>query len=163
MKEVFKAKVIEEKGAMQSLDILHRAYYLTKINKFTVGEIVYITLDTRKPKRTVSQNNLYWLYLQNIAEETGNDKDYLHRHFTKTHGVKETVSGKLNGVETVETIYKSTSIYTKPEFTEYMNSIQADTGIPIPDTELFMFGDVAKTEESIRENYPENTQEDPKF
>ena len=163
MKEVFKSEVIEGKGAMHSLNILHKAYYLTKINKFTVGEIVYITLDTKKPKRTVSQNNLYWLYLQNIAEETGNDKDYLHRHFTKTHGVKETVSGKLNGVETVETIYKSTASYNKGEFSDYMLSIQSDTGIPIPDTELFMFGDVAKTEESIRENYPENTGEEPKF
>ena len=162
MKEVFKSKVIQ-KGANKGLDILHKPYYLTKINKFKVGDIVYITLDTRKPKRTVSQNNLYFLYLENIGKETGNDKDYLHRHFTKTHGVKESVSGKLNGIETVETIYKSTSEYNKGEFTEYMNSIQSDTGIPIPDTELFMFGDVAKTEEQIRENYPENTGEEPKF
>lgn len=49
--------------------------YIINKNKYilTFGEI--------KEKRTLDQNKLYWVWLNCIEMETGNDKDELHEYF----------------------------------------------------------------------------------
>ena len=79
-----------------------------------------IELTEHKPKRSVRQNALYWMWLTCIQDETGNDKDLLHKFFAK----------KYLGVEEVEVFgerqlkIKSTPKADTKEFTEYLDKIK---------------------------------------
>lgn len=37
-----------------------------------------VTVQPVKKRRTLSQNNLYWSWVEKIAQETGNDRDDVH-------------------------------------------------------------------------------------
>ena len=90
----------------------------------------------RSKKRSTSQNSLYWLYLEVIANETGNESaEDLHEFFKsrllpRRHA---TIKGKRGAVE-IE-IPKSTKELTVGEFVDYMLKIEVMTGIPVPDPE----------------------------
>jgi hypothetical protein len=40
-----------------------------------------IKIEPKKTVRTIASNRLYWLWLACISDETGSDKDELHRYF----------------------------------------------------------------------------------
>lgn len=93
-----------------------------------------ISLDVRlwSRKRTLSQNNFYWTYLEAIERETGENANDLHEYFRRIFlkPVERTVLGQI-------ALYpRSTTELNKEEFSEYLDKICARTNIPLPDPEL---------------------------
>lgn len=89
-------------------------------------------------KRTLSQNNLYWLWLTCIEKETGNNKEYLHAYFKEQYLNKKKVVVFGKDIEVEE----STKEKDTAEFSNYMNKIQAemaDEGIilPLPEDQYY--------------------------
>ena len=69
--------------------------------------------------RTLSQNRLYWLWLNYLEKETGNDKNDLHEFFKmKFLEIKTT-----NIFDNEMKIYQSTAKLNKIEFMEYLDKI----------------------------------------
>jgi len=99
---------------------------------FSEDKRVYVK--EHKEKRTISQNSFYWLWLQAISRETGNETDDLHDFFAKKFLPMDEVKifNKM--------IYKrcSTTTLTTDTFTQYLNKIQvfaAQQGITLPNPE----------------------------
>lgn len=86
-------------------------------------------LEYVQPKRSLSQNNYYWMYLGVIARETGDHEKALHEFFKQEFLPKKTIAilGKAR------TITKSTTSLTKLEMGEYLDKICAMSGVPLPD------------------------------
>lgn len=125
---VFSGTIVSGKLAID-----HPAYYRTRIGKLADGK-VQIVIRKVKNKRSEAQNRLYWVFLTAIADETGNDDVLaLHEHFKQRflfRGVKKLrVGGNVVDVP----IYGSTTDLSKGEFIEYMMSIEAESGVAIPD------------------------------
>lgn len=81
--------------------------------------------------RSLSQNALYWMFLEQIEIETGNNTDDLHewakRKFLKPKMIK------VNGEEMK--IPGSTTDLNKIQFSDYMDKIASEVGVAIPDSE----------------------------
>ncbi len=107
----------------------------TYVTKLPDGKQFDVNITQKRQKRTISQNSLYWLWLTCIHNETGNDKDILHREFAKMYLPKK--SGHFFD-EVVEHPVSTTSLDTK-QFTEYLDKIQvfvnAELGIVLPNPE----------------------------
>ena len=84
--------------------------------------------------RSLSQNNLYWMYLEIIERETGNNANDLHEYFRRVLLSPKTL--KVMGKEIK--IARSTTELKKHEFSDYMDKINALVNIPIPDTESYL-------------------------
>lgn len=97
-----------------------------------IGKILSIKPQIRT--RSLSQNNLYWMYLGVIEHETGNVADDMHEYFRRTLLPPKFI--KVMGKEIK--IPGSTSGLSKNEFSEYMEKIYAETEVPIPDTEKYL-------------------------
>lgn len=111
------------------------------------GKKVVVEITEDKPKRSLDQNALYWLYLNVIAKETGNLEDDLHQLFKRKF--LPPVPKKILNVEFK--LPASTTNLTKVEFGEYLHKISAFTEIPIPET--------IKKEFNIESVYPINNLE----
>ena len=96
-----------------------------------IGKPVWITVETEENKRTIQQNRYYWLYLEVIADETGDVADDLHEFFRRKLLPPKWITAQ--GEETK--IPRSTTDLSKAEFTEYLDKICAKTNIPLPDAE----------------------------
>ena len=69
--------------------------------------------------RTLSQNRLYWLWLNYLEKETGNDKNDLHEFFKMKFLEIKTTNIFGNEMK----IYQSTAKLNKIEFMEYLDKI----------------------------------------
>lgn len=87
----------------------------------------------RTKKRTLNQNALYWLFLDHIEQETGNNADYLHEYFRRTLLPPKFI--KVLGKEIK--VSKSTTELNSYEFRNYLDKIAAESNVAIPDTEDF--------------------------
>jgi len=94
-----------------------------------------VVIDVILRKRTLNQNSYYWVYLEVIAKETGNDKDDLHELFKSIFLPSKVV--KIKGKKHTHefTRKKSTTELTRSEFSEYMERICAYTEVPLPHPE----------------------------
>lgn len=157
----FKA-IIKEKPndyPHKTLGIVAKDFFQDTLNKFNLGQEVYLTIDDRKPKRSEAQNDLYWLYLTYIGSETGNHKDDLHFDFSEDLNY-----GRFN--KRGRWMPKSTKIMRKGEFREYMLRIQMLTGYKIPDTQAYLLGskeEREKTQQLLEKEYPEVEDNEVKF
>jgi hypothetical protein len=98
------------------------------------------TLRIEKPKsvRSMQQNSFYWVYLELISRETGNDPNDLHEYFkTKMLPRKIVEIHGKHGHYEFEKI-KSTTELSKLEMGEYMDKICAVTEVPIPDPKEYL-------------------------
>lgn len=99
------------------------------------GKRYNVRVTLKREKRTVDQNSLYWLWIACIADETGNEKMYLHEFFKgKFLGYNEqVVFGQ------VVTTPKTTTTLDTKQFTNYLEDIKvfaaAELGIILPDPE----------------------------
>ena len=93
------------------------------------GKKLFIEIEREKGKRTLSQNDFYWLYLGVIERETGNLATDLHELFKRK--LLPPIPKKILGVEFK--IPASTTTLNKIEFGEYLDKISAMTCVPIPD------------------------------
>lgn len=117
------------------------------------GDNVTITLTNKAPKRTLQQNNYYWLYLGLIALSSGHDTKMLHDRFRGeflSKGITEVFGAKTRKV-------KSTTDLNRPEFCEYLERIEVLTEIPLPDCEPFLkpltYAEYDKLSEAQRSSY----------
>ena len=99
--------------------------------KDNVGKVLRIELP--EPKRSLSQNALYWVYLTKIALETGDDTDDLHEVFKKMFLPRRIV--RVGKSKKDVSILGSTTKLKKHEFGEYMDKIERRTEILIPTKE----------------------------
>ena len=92
-----------------------------------------LKLEPLKEYRTGSQNNLYWLYIDIIANETGNDSIDLHLFFKSKLLPRKKII--IRGKKTAHEFERETSTteLSKLEFGEYMDKISQLVEIPIPD------------------------------
>ena len=83
--------------------------------------------------RTLSQNALYWLFLDVIEKDTGNNASDLHEFFkAKLLPPKFIVIKGKKGLHEVK-VPRSTTELGKVDFGEYMDKISAMVGIKVPD------------------------------
>lgn len=94
-----------------------------------INEGAKYRLEKVETKRSLTQNRFYWVYLQLIEKETGNDANDLHEYFKRTKLPPKFI--KVMGKEIK--VPKSTTELDKLEFGEYLEKICAETGVPIPD------------------------------
>lgn len=101
-----------------------------ELNKFITSQKdskVKIRIDKWKTQRTLNQNNLYWLQLEFIGKEIGEDNiEGLHNFFKSEFLIDRTK--KIP-------IIKSTTQLNTAEMSEYMDKINrrvADFGIILP-------------------------------
>lgn len=160
-REVFQGQILDDKGRKR-LKITASDYFFTKINKIPSGKLVWITVDDRAPRRSDQQNRLYWMYLNYISEETGNEPEDLHEHFAQTYLLLPESILTIGTQKQSIRKRRSTTDLSKAEFSDYLQKIERDTGIRIPDTEAFLYG---KKEEQIEiynnvmSEYPEEYEE----
>lgn len=95
------------------------------------GKKLVVEIDLEKGKRTLAQNDFYWLYLGVIERETGNNATDLHELFKRKF--LPPIPKKILGIEFK--LPASTTNLNKIEFGEYLEKICAITGVPIPDIE----------------------------
>lgn len=116
------------------------AYFSTLISKLQVGKKVWVTVDERAPKRSEQQHRLYFAYLTYISNETGNEVEDLHEHFKAKYLALPQSVLTLKGNKSQVIKYASTTGLTKDEFSFYLRRIELETGVPIPDTEAYLYG-----------------------
>lgn len=129
----FNAKVVAYGGTHKAV-LKAPMYYQHFLNTQTKpGDAITISIKTSRPKRSVAQNNFYWLYLGIISKETGNDMEDLHEFF----------KGKFLGGEIIEIFGEkvrrkgSTTNLSINDFSEYIDKISALTEIAPPPTENY--------------------------
>ena len=93
------------------------------INRLSPDKRWVITIEAEKKRRTLSQNNLMWMWIDTICkmcgDERGYTKDEMARIFKQKFLVPNVVT--LNGEEFIE---YSTKKLSKKEMSEYMNHIE---------------------------------------
>ena len=97
----------------------------------------YVKITKPQVKRSLQQNSFYWMYLEIIARETGNNAEELHEYFKQKLLPRRyaVIKGKCTAHEVL--IPKSTTDLTKTEMGDYIDKISAMTEVPIPDTETY--------------------------
>ena len=90
-----------------------------------------ITIKRASEKRTIAQNDLMWMWLKCIENETGTPKDEVYMYYCKKFLMRTMKIG-----ERMERIYITSSKLTTLEMTDFLNKIQADAatefGITLP-------------------------------
>jgi hypothetical protein len=134
MKKIFLGKIIEitpNRGFIEWNDTTTMKQDITD----GIGKSVKMVIEDKK--RTLPQNALYWAYLHIISRETGNDIEELHYSFRFSFLEPQLVEvNDFNkGGKTMVAELRSTTSLSKQEFTEYLERICAETGIPIPNEE----------------------------
>lgn len=105
----------------------------------TLKGLVRITVEKVRKKRSIPQNNYYWICVTVIGAELGYTKDEMHAAL-KAEYLTDTkiVMHKKNGIVKEIKMVKSTSQLYKYEMSEYMQQViifAADFGIELPDPE----------------------------
>ena len=94
---------------IQAIEKLKDAHWVVEVKQY-------------RKRRTIPQNSLYWVFLNCIAKETGNDSNTLHDYFReKFLGWKEYEAFG----ETKRRLISTTDLDTK-QFNYYLESIHAD-------------------------------------
>ena len=60
---------------------IDRDMVLSQIKRLDLSKAYTIEITEKRVRRTISQNNLYWLWLTCLSFETGNDRMKLHEYF----------------------------------------------------------------------------------
>ncbi len=112
----------------------NRNKFLGYISSLKDGAVEIVVRSFRK-KRSHNQNNFYWMYLNLIGEETGDNPTDLHEYFKRRHLIPKFI--KVLGKSEMK-IPRSTTELSTGEFGEYMDKIEQESGIPIPDINVMM-------------------------
>jgi len=123
-KHIYYAKAKDGRLTFDNVELSHRFRDMLSRND---GRRIRIELE--ETTRTLAQNSYYWLYLSVISAETGDDAEALHEHFKRRFCPRKTV--RFHGKD--YTLAKSTTSLAKWEFTEYLDRICTESGVPLPD------------------------------
>lgn len=92
-----------------------------------------------KKKRSISQNSLYWLYVNYIANDTGNDREAIHDELRRMF---LPVNSGLLGNKEIYSLTSTTSLDTL-QFTQFIDKIvvwaSSELGIILPNPEDKIF------------------------
>jgi hypothetical protein len=114
---------------------IDRKMVINYIQRLDITSKLY-TVETleKNANRSISQNNLMWLWLTCIEHETGQDRTELHEIFKKKWLLPKEIENFGVKVE----IYTTTDLDTI-QFKQYLDKIQifssAELGITLPDPE----------------------------
>lgn len=90
-----------------------------------------ITVKRQSEKRSIAQNDLMWMWMQCIENETGTSKDEVYMYYCKKFLMRTVSIG-----ERMERIYMTSSKLNTEQMTAFLNQIQADAaselGITLP-------------------------------
>ena len=109
------------------------------IDRLPEGKKYEVEVNLCRKRRTIDQNSLYWLWLNCLEAETGNDINTLHDFFKQTYlGLKQTLCFGKQVIREVTTTDLNTA-----EFTDYLNKVQAfaasECGVILPLPEDLIF------------------------
>ena len=96
-----------------------RDMVIAYIKRLDLSKLYTVEVIEKKATRSISQNNLYWLWLTCIEFETGNERNDLHDFFKCKYLVPQSVI--IFGVEQER---YSTKILNKTEFKYYLDHVQ---------------------------------------
>ena len=96
--------------------------FLTIIQQLKDDVHWIIDIKRYRKRRTLSQNKLYWLWINCIASETGNRPENIHDYLKNKFLPKR----KINIFGEIKEIPFSTTELNTKQFTNYLNSIDAD-------------------------------------
>ena len=101
---------------------IDRIKILTAIQQLKEGVHWIVDIKRYRKKRTHSQNKLYWLWINCIAQETGNKPEDIHDYLKDRFLPKREINvfGEIKQVS-----FSTTELNTK-QFTDYLNAIDAD-------------------------------------
>jgi hypothetical protein len=97
-----------------------------------------ITIKKASEKRTIAQNDLMWMWLKCIENETGTPKDEVYMYYCKKFLMRTMKIGQR-----MERIYMTSSKLSTLEMTDFLNKIQADAAtelgitLPLPQDRFF--------------------------
>lgn len=113
---------------------------LTRLQSFDfAGKRCTVEIMPEKSKRSIDQNRLYWLWLNCIEVETGQDKDSLHDYF-KFRFLGEKTGYALNHI--YSRVISTTELDTA-QFTVYLEKIrifvqdELNIYLPLPEMQGF--------------------------
>ena len=90
-----------------------------------------ITVKKVQEKRSIAQNDLMWMWLTCIQNETGTNKDEIYMYYCKKFLMKTVSVGQK-----MERIYMTTSKLNMEQMSDFLNKLQADAqtelGITLP-------------------------------
>lgn len=90
-----------------------------------------ITVKKVSEKRSISQNDLLWMWMACIERETGTPKDEVYMYYCKRFLMRTVTIGQR-----MERIYMTSSKLNMEQMTTFLNQIQADAqtelGITLP-------------------------------
>lgn len=121
-----KQVVMTKKGERLTFDT-ELAYLFSTLSNGTYT----ITIKKVQEKRSIAQNDLMWMWLKCIENETGTPKDEVYMYYCKKFLMRTMAIGQKQ-----ERIYMTSSKLTSEQMTEFLNKIQADAaselGITLP-------------------------------
>lgn len=127
----FKVKKVNETSHSMENDA-EKQYYKGLRDQMPIGTEYYLCVKEKRPTRSLSQNNYYWLYLGKVSDDTGYTSDELHEYYKQKFLTGQTVQIKDITIER----YPTTTQLTVKEFMDYVRNIEVDCGIPAPDIRL---------------------------
>lgn len=111
------------------------------IDKLPDGKQFIVSIDKKKEVRSLPQNRLYFMWLNCISHETGNEVKDLHKYFTEYYLPRETI--RIFDKVTERPI--STTKLSTAEFTIYLDKIEtfasSELGIVLPHPEDLYFAE----------------------
>lgn len=108
-----------------------RDEWIRRLSQIDVKKAFIAEFKQFRFKRSLNQNNLYWMWLNCIKNDTGNETNYLHEYFSDRYLPVETktIFGKV-----VDKRRSTTDLDTR-EFTDYLEAIRMqmlEEGIYLP-------------------------------
>lgn len=120
---------------------------LDYISKLPDSKLYDVTVNIHRQIRSCPQNRLYWLWLNCISNETGNNPSDLHEYFGEKWLPK--IEVQIKGILYFPIIRPiSTTKLNTAEFTAYLDKIQifasSELGIVLPLPEDLVFAEFAE-------------------
>lgn len=108
----------------------YQEYLDNILNSLPNGEHT-IQISDSKPLRSVAQNALFWLWMEQIAQAVGSTREDMHDYYCKKFLQRQI---KVDGH--IETVTSGTRYLTQDDFSVLLNQIKADAvdefGIMLP-------------------------------
>jgi hypothetical protein len=110
---------------------------ISYVEKLPEGKRYNVSVTLHRDKRSIPQNSLYWLWLNCISSETGNEVEDLHSYFKDLF-----LSRRVEIFGDEYNTGTSTKKLNTAEFTAFLDKVQqfaAEQGIILPNPEDLYF------------------------
>ena len=109
------------------------------VSNLDLTKVHHVKITCKRGKRSISANNLYWMWLTCLEDETGQDKEDLHDFFKQKY--LGTESRLCFGIVYNRTV--TTTILDDKQFSQYLKKIQifasTELGITLPNPDDIRF------------------------